>query len=146
MHCTLAPPSDQWVTGACYSLHSWWRPFTMTAPLVLLALWAGGGVLIKSIIDNGRESQWTPEVGDGQGGLACCDSRGQKESDTTERLIWSDKPEEHRGWRNFGKKYNRQIKCYIFKGDSVVIWHMSTVWMITTVRLTRPSPHSYHFF
>ena len=25
-------------------------------------------------------------VGDGQGGLACCDSRGRKESDTTERL------------------------------------------------------------
>jgi len=27
-----------------------------------------------------------PGVGDGQGGLACCDSRGHKESDTTERL------------------------------------------------------------
>ena len=25
-------------------------------------------------------------VGDGQGGLACCDSRGHKESDMTERL------------------------------------------------------------
>ena len=29
---------------------------------------------------------WTPVVGDGQGGLACCDSWGRKESDTTERL------------------------------------------------------------
>ena len=27
------------------------------------------------------------EFGDGQGGLACCDSWGRKESDTTERLI-----------------------------------------------------------
>ena len=27
---------------------------------------------------------------DGQGGLACCDSWGCEESDTTERLIWSD--------------------------------------------------------
>ena len=26
------------------------------------------------------------KVGDGQGGLACCDSWGRKESDTTERL------------------------------------------------------------
>ena len=26
-------------------------------------------------------------VGDGQGGLACCDSWGRKESDMTERLI-----------------------------------------------------------
>ena len=25
-------------------------------------------------------------VGDGQGGLACCDSRGRKELNTTERL------------------------------------------------------------
>ena len=39
---------------------------------------------------NGRESQWTPGVGDGQGGLACCDSWDRKELDTTERLIWSD--------------------------------------------------------
>ena len=29
---------------------------------------------------------WTPGVGDGQGGLVCCDSWGHKESDTTERL------------------------------------------------------------
>ena len=28
----------------------------------------------------------TPGVGDGQGGLACCDSWGHKESDTIERL------------------------------------------------------------
>ena len=39
---------------------------------------------------DGRESQWTLGVGDGQGGLACCDSWGRKESNTTERLIWSD--------------------------------------------------------
>ena len=38
---------------------------------------------------NGRESEWTPGVGDGQGCLACCDSWGHKESDTTEQLIWS---------------------------------------------------------
>jgi len=29
-------------------------------------------------------------VGAGQGDLACCDSWGRKQSDTTERLIWSD--------------------------------------------------------
>ena len=39
---------------------------------------------------DGRESQWTPGVGDGQGGLACCDWWGRKESDMTEQLIWSD--------------------------------------------------------
>ena len=35
---------------------------------------------------DGCESEWTPGVGDGQGGLACCDSWGRKELDTTERL------------------------------------------------------------
>ena len=35
---------------------------------------------------NGHESEWTPGVGDGQGGLACCDSWGRKESDMTEQL------------------------------------------------------------
>ena len=39
---------------------------------------------------DGRESGWTPGVGDGQGGLACCDSWGRKESDTTERLNWTE--------------------------------------------------------
>ena len=39
---------------------------------------------------NGCESGWTLGVGDGQGGLVCCDSWGCKESDTTEPLIWSD--------------------------------------------------------
>ena len=39
---------------------------------------------------HGHESGWTPGVGDGQGGLACCDSWGHKDSDTTERLNWTE--------------------------------------------------------
>ena len=39
---------------------------------------------------NGCESEWTPGDGDGQGRLACCDSWGRKESDTTERLNWNE--------------------------------------------------------
>ena len=39
---------------------------------------------------DGREFDWTPGVGDGQGGLACCDSWGCKELDTTERLNWTE--------------------------------------------------------
>ena len=35
---------------------------------------------------DGRESELTPGDGDGQGGLACCDSWGRKELDMTERL------------------------------------------------------------
>ena len=39
---------------------------------------------------DGCEFEWTPGVGDGQGGLACCNSWGRKESDTTERLNWTE--------------------------------------------------------
>ena len=39
---------------------------------------------------NGRESEWSPGVGDGQGGLVCCNLWGRKESDTTEWQIWSE--------------------------------------------------------
>jgi len=39
---------------------------------------------------DGCESEWTPGFGNGQGGLACCDSWGLKESDTTERLNWTE--------------------------------------------------------
>ena len=39
---------------------------------------------------HGHEFEWTLGVGDGQGGLACCDSWGRKESDTTEQLNWTE--------------------------------------------------------
>ena len=39
---------------------------------------------------DGREFEWTLGDGDGQGGLACCDSWGRKESDMTERLNWTE--------------------------------------------------------
>ena len=39
---------------------------------------------------NGHGFGWTPEVGDGQGGLACCNSWGRKESDMTEQLNWTE--------------------------------------------------------
>ena len=39
---------------------------------------------------DGHEFEWTPGDGDGQGGLACCDSWGRKELDTTERLNWTE--------------------------------------------------------
>ena len=35
---------------------------------------------------HGHEFEQALEVGDGQGGLVCCDSWGREESDMTERL------------------------------------------------------------
>ena len=40
---------------------------------------------------NGHEFEQTPEVGDGQGSLACCSPWGHKESDMTELLNWTNK-------------------------------------------------------
>ena len=39
---------------------------------------------------NGHEFGWTPGVGDGQAGLACCSPWGHEESDTTEQLNWTE--------------------------------------------------------
>ena len=45
---------------------------------------------LDGITDSMEMSEWTPGDGDRQGGLACSDSWGCKESDTTERLKWTE--------------------------------------------------------
>ena len=57
---------------------------------------------------DGRESEWTLEVGDGQGGLACCDSWGRKESDTTERLNWTEL-KSYRAYTLKERKWSRSV-------------------------------------
>ena len=39
---------------------------------------------------DGHEFEWTPGVGDGQRGLACCDSCSHKESGITKWLNWTE--------------------------------------------------------
>ena len=39
---------------------------------------------------DGHEFEWTLEVDNGQGGLACCSSWGHKQSDTIEQLNWTE--------------------------------------------------------
>ena len=39
---------------------------------------------------DGQEFDQAPGVGDGQGSLVCCSPWGHKESDTTERLNWTE--------------------------------------------------------
>ena len=57
---------------------------------------------------NGHEFEWTPGAVDGQGAPVCCISWGGKESDTTERLNWTElnlldcsSPFQIDGWRAF---------------------------------------------
>ena len=50
---------------------------------------------------NGCDFEWTLGVGDGQGGLACCNSWGRKELDMTERLNWTELWfTNNTGWQN----------------------------------------------
>ena len=47
---------------------------------------------------NGQEFGWILGVGDGPGGLACCNSWSRKESDTTEWLNWTNWTEYPSSW------------------------------------------------
>ena len=63
---------------------------------------------------DGREFEWTPGDGNGQGGLACCDSWGRKESDMTERLNWTELIHLGKCTRYFLREQNKfQILVYI---------------------------------
>ena len=50
---------------------------------------------------NGHGFGWTLGTEDGQGSLACCCSWACKESDTTERLNWTERPTVPSGELNF---------------------------------------------
>ena len=69
---------------------------------------------------DGHEFEWTPGVGDGQGGLACCDSWGRKESDSTEQLNWtehkilSDNPSQINKLITYFSINSRDVWVYIF--------------------------------
>ena len=69
---------------------------------------------------------WTLGVGDGQGGLACCDSWGHKELDTTERLNWtelSQLKQARKGLTLVRKylKFVRQSVKYVSNGPKVKV-------------------------
>ena len=76
-----------------YSGHLMWRTDSLEKTLRLEKIEGGRrrGWLEDEMVGwhhrlNGHE---LPGVGDGQGGLECCDSWGCKESDMTERLNWT---------------------------------------------------------
>ena len=47
---------------------------------------------------DGHGFGWTPGIGDGQGGLACCNSWDHRESDMTEWLNWAELNITHLLW------------------------------------------------
>ena len=108
---------------------------------------------------NGHECERTLGVGDGQGGLACCDLWGRKESDTTEQLNWPDYRLTMNGqrswrtlklwgkWSNLGKNIWRRILCFYIElyiplnrkclemlkfMYSIIVQSLSCVWLFVT--------------
>ena len=55
---------------------------------------------------DGRESEWTLGVGDGQGGLVCCDSWVRKESDMTMWLSWTEL-----NWALLKRNNEKRLHC-----------------------------------
>ena len=75
------PDAKRWLTGKDWDAGKDWRRGEKGMTEDEMAGW-------HYRLD-GRESEWTG-VFDGQGGLACCDSWGCKESDMTEWLNWTE--------------------------------------------------------
>ena len=79
-----------------YFGHLMWRVDSLEKPWCWEGLRAGGegddrgwdGWMVHRL--DGHEFGSTPGVGDGQGGLACCNSWSHRESDTTEQLNWTE--------------------------------------------------------
>ena len=78
------------------TLATWWEELThLKRPWCWEGLRAGEGDNRGWMVGwhhwlDGCESEWTPGVGDGQGGLACCSPLGHKELDTTQWLNWTE--------------------------------------------------------
>jgi len=91
---------------------------------------------------NGCESEWTPGVGDGQGGLACCNSWDAKESDTTEWLNWTELKEIKELYTENYKTLMKEIKDDINRwGDIPCSW----VGIIHILKMTKLQNAIYKF-
>ena len=63
---------------------------------------------------NGHGFEWTLGIGDGQGGLACCSSWGNRESDTTEQRLNRTEPLESAIFNPVWKVFNHYFFTYSF--------------------------------
>ena len=70
---------------------------------------------IKSWPLDGHGFGWTPGVGDGQGGLACCGSWGPRELDTTEWLNWTRCWPSTYPWKELSVETKNKALCALGK-------------------------------
>ena len=69
-----------------------------------------------------HEFEWTPGDGDGQGGLACCHSWGCKESDTTERLNWTELSLHFWFYYYYKQRFTGHCSCTYFSACVQFLW------------------------
>ena len=79
---------------------------------------------------DGCEFEWTLGVGDGQGGLACCDSWGCKESDTTERLNWTEL-----NWCHFLTTWDKMYERHFLRPWTCKNVHLRFDWLARFLHL-----------
>ena len=89
---------------------------------------------------DGRESEWTLGDGDGQGGLACCDSWGRKESNTTEQLNWTENPDLGFWIPFFSKKEQGFLGKWLTPCQGHRKYKVSLKTPIVSIRKTRDFP------
>ena len=104
---------------------------------------------------NGHEFEWTPGVGDGQGGLECWDLWSRKESDMTEWLNWTEYLDiQHLNktisWKteqiNGVEKTPRRIFTLGWKLYFVAVYSLNRVWLFCgPMTLARQAPLSMGF-
>ena len=73
---------------------------------------------------DGRESEWTLGVGDGQRGLARCSSWGRKGSDTTEWLNWTESPCTFKESINSPRFFAKSCTLYLSLGRESLIFFL----------------------
>ena len=102
---------------------------------------------------DGHESEWTPGVGDGQGGLACCDSWSRKESDTTEQLNWTELNWTEPFLVNFGKNWAFLYPWFFYQEKFswgclkiYEAWFGLTQWLEKTSGVSRGEMHMLIIF
>ena len=71
---------------------------------------------------DGHEFEWTLGVSDRQGGLACCDSWGRKEPNTTEWLNWTELRYHIKNQRHYFANKRPSSQGYGFPSGHVWMW------------------------
>ena len=71
---------------------------------------------------NGREFEWILGDGDGQGGLACCNPWGRKQSDTTEQLNWTEL-NEYQNWLSNPKYFEPRTNVIFATSAAYLVLH-----------------------